>query len=257
MEQGFERFLGYADLYDEGRPSLPNKTFEMLRPYIRDNMDLIVDIGCGTGLSTKTCEKYAKKVIGIDPSEDLLNEAKKKDIKNVSFIRAFSDNTGLDGGIADLVICSQAFHWMNPTSTLKEVNRILKKGGMFAVVDADYPPVINVRLEKLNVEIHKYTSDFENDEKAVRYPKNQHLKNIINSKYFEYCREICFESETEYDKERFKKFLLSQSSMQKAIRNHYDKMKERLDEIDKVLDEVFMGRTLKAYIPYKIVIGIK
>ena len=25
MEQSYERFLGFADIYDEGRPSLPSK----------------------------------------------------------------------------------------------------------------------------------------------------------------------------------------------------------------------------------------
>lgn len=257
MEQGYERFLGFADLYDEGRPSLPDKTFEMIRPYITDSMDLIVDIGCGTGLSTMSCEKYAKKVIGIDPSDDMLNKARKKESPSISFKKGYGNNTGLNEESCDMIICSQAFHWMEPVSTLKEVNRILKKGGIFVVIDADYPPVINLKLEKLNKEMHRYTSNFEKDDKVIRYPKNQHLKNIIDSGLFEYCREICFESQTEYNKERFKNFLLSQSSMQKAIRNHYDMMKNRLEEMDKILDEVFMGRTLKAYIPYKLLIGIK
>lgn len=257
MEQGYERFLGFANLYDEGRPSMPDKTFEMLRPYIRDNMDLIVDIGCGTGLSTKTCEKYAKQVIGIDPLEDMLNEAKKKEIKNGTFLNAFSDNTGLEDEIADLVICSQAFHWMNPTSTLKEVSRILKENGVFAIIDASYPPIIDLRLEMLTKDLHKLTSEFEKDDKAFINHKENHFGNLVDSGEFKFCRKIFFESETEYDKERFEKFLLSQSSMQKAIRNHYDKMKDRLEEMDKTLDEVFMGRTLKAYIPYKVLIGIK
>ena len=33
MEQSYERFLGFADIYDEGRPSLPNKAFEIIKRY--------------------------------------------------------------------------------------------------------------------------------------------------------------------------------------------------------------------------------
>ena len=31
MEKSYERFLGFADLYDEGRPSLPEKAMEILQ----------------------------------------------------------------------------------------------------------------------------------------------------------------------------------------------------------------------------------
>ena len=50
--------------------------------------------------------------------------------------------------MADIVICSQAFHWMDPQTTLNEVYRILKPNGIFAIINADYPPIINKALEK-------------------------------------------------------------------------------------------------------------
>ena len=31
IEKGYERFLGYADTYDEGRPKLPRKAIEILK----------------------------------------------------------------------------------------------------------------------------------------------------------------------------------------------------------------------------------
>ena len=35
MEKGYERFTGYADIYDDGRPSLPGKAIELLKKYIK------------------------------------------------------------------------------------------------------------------------------------------------------------------------------------------------------------------------------
>lgn len=36
MEKSYERFLGFADLYDEGKPSLPEKAFEILKRYVKE-----------------------------------------------------------------------------------------------------------------------------------------------------------------------------------------------------------------------------
>ena len=74
---------------------------------------------------------------------------------------------------------------------------------------------------------------------------------------FDFCREICFDVEMEYDKERFKKFILSKSNIQKAIRNNYKHVIDKLENLDNYLDDAFEGKTLKALFSYKMKIGIK
>lgn len=256
-EKLYERFLGYADTYDEGRPKLPSESIELLKIYLDNNIDTIVDIGCGTGLSTEVCTLFANKVIGIEPSIDMLNKAKTKKNDKMKFIQGYGDKTGLADEYADIVICSQAFHWMNPESTIKEVYRLLKKGGIFAVIDADYPPVINKELEQLYAYLHKKTSSLEKCDNKWANNKTEHLSNIRKSGLFEYSREICFSHIEEYDQERFKKFLLSQSSMQHAIKYNYDKIIDELNILDEKLYNVFNGHTLNAMYSYKMRIGIK
>lgn len=257
IEKGYERFLGYADMYDEGRPKLPRKAIEMLKIYLDNEIDTIVDIGCGTGLSTEVCTLFANNVIGVEPSIDMLNKASTKENDKMKFIQGYGDKTGLEDECADIVICSQAFHWMEPESTIKEVYRIIKKGGIFAVIDADYPPVINKELEQLNSYLKKKTAILENCENKWVSNKTEHLNNIRKSGLFEYSREICFSHIEKYDQERFKKFLLSQSSMQQAIKYNYDKIVDELNTLDQRLFKVFNGQTLDAMYPYKMRIGIK
>lgn len=36
VEKAFERFLGYANTYGEGRPKLPSKAIELLKIYIEE-----------------------------------------------------------------------------------------------------------------------------------------------------------------------------------------------------------------------------
>ena len=253
----YERFLGYADTYDEGRPKVPSKAIEILKTYLNEEINTIVDIGCGTGLSTEVCTLFANNVIGIEPSIDMLNKAKTKENDKLKFIQGYGDKTGLEDECADIVICSQAFHWMEPETTLKEIHRILKKGGVLAVIDADYPPVINKDLEILNNYLRKKTAIIEKWENKWATDKSEHLTNIRNSGLFEYSREICFEHVEKYDQERFKKFLLSQSSMQRAIKNNYDKIADELNTLDDKLYDVFKGQTLNAMYSYRMRIGIK
>ena len=54
---------------------------------------------------------------------------------------ASATRPGLADGSADVVLAVQAMHWMEPAATLAEVARILRPGGVFATVDADWPPV--------------------------------------------------------------------------------------------------------------------
>ena len=91
-EKLYERFLGYADTYDEGRPKVPSKAIEILKTYTTDDIETIVDIGCGSGLSTEVCTLFANKVIGIEPSIDMLTKAKTKENKKMRFIQDVINN---------------------------------------------------------------------------------------------------------------------------------------------------------------------
>lgn len=257
MKNGYERFYGFANIYDEGRPHLPGKAIEILKKYFKNEIEVIVDIGCGTGNSTEICANYANKVIGIDPSEDMLSRAKEKENSKLTFKKGLGNDTGLDDNIADIVICSQAFHWMEPDSTIKEVCRILKKGGVFAVIDADTFPVIDLEIEKANSDIQDIIEVLDKKQNLIIYPRSQHLNNLIKSNQFEYCKEICFCNEVLYDKEKFEKYFFSKGGLQNAIKNNYAPLLSNLEKFNNILDEVFQNSSKKAIFSYKMKIGIK
>ena len=117
---------------------------------------MVVDLGCGTGLSSRWAAGWADRVIGIEPNDDMRAVAIARGTPDVEYRAGVSHATGLADDSADVVVAVQAMHWMEPTSTHAEVARILRPGGVFAIVDADWPPVSGVvGAEVAWVDVHQ------------------------------------------------------------------------------------------------------
>ncbi len=70
-QKNANRFTGFADVYDSARPSVPLYPVQMVVNYFDKTPDRVVDLGCGTGLSTLIWKEHAKEVVGIEPSDDM------------------------------------------------------------------------------------------------------------------------------------------------------------------------------------------
>lgn len=82
----YDHFLPYLEK-DLERPNPRHlKIFEFIRENITKE-DCVIDAGCGIGITTNEIAKYAKKVIGADLSESLIEKAKFL-FPHVSFTRA-------------------------------------------------------------------------------------------------------------------------------------------------------------------------
>jgi len=255
-----DRFKGFAELYDMNRPKSPTYVATFLTQYLGYQPQIVVDIGCGTGLSTFIWKDIADTVIGIEPNEDMLSYAivKISNEDNIEFIKAFSDNTTLSHGVADIVTCSQSFHWMEPISTLREVNRILKPGGIFAVYDCDWPPLVNPALDTAYQELDEYAdmteveiSDFK------QYPKDKHLENIKNSGYFRFTREVVFANTESCDATRYYNLALSQGGIQVILKKNPLLIEKRLLEFKGLVDKFFELETLPIVFCYRMRLGVK
>ena len=144
VDGNMDRFSGFADLYDANRPSPPRGLGPLLVSYANVPRPAVVDLGSGTGLSSRWAASWAGSVIGIEPNGDMRATAESRPTSGVTYRPGVSHRTGLGDGVADVVLAVQAMHWMEPEPTLAEVARILRPGGVFAIADADWPPVAGV-----------------------------------------------------------------------------------------------------------------
>jgi len=264
LQLNAERFMGFADIYDNARPQCPEKVIETILRYLGKNPSLVVDLGCGTGLSTRIWSNISAQVIGIEPSTDMIQLAKEKSsgLDNVKYITSFADNTSLEDGSADIITCSQSFHWMNPQATLKEVSRLLKEGGVFAVYDCDWPPVCHweaeVEYNKLMNKVHEIESAYpELKDKFIRWDKAHHLTNMQKSGYFRYVREIVFSNTEICNIQRYLALALSQGGLQSILKTHTAEIKPYLDSFEERIRTMMGNNDFAVDFCYRMRIGVK
>jgi SAM-dependent methyltransferase len=136
-----ERFTGFAAQYNGVRPGPPEGLASLLVPMARcGSPSLVVDLGSGTGLSTRYWSPRSGSVVGVEPSRSMRDEAERTRCANVSYRDGLSHDTALPAACADIVVCGQSLHWMDPAATFAECARILRPGGVFAAYDYDWPP---------------------------------------------------------------------------------------------------------------------
>ncbi len=293
VSQGnLDRFTGFADLYDEHRPSPPVRLGPVLASYAGADAPVVVDLGSGTGLSTRWAASWAGSVIGVEPNADMRMQAEARRLPNVSFCEGVSHDTRLDAGSADVVLAVQAMHWMEPVATLAEVERILAPHGVFAVIDADWPPVSGVRAaEQAWVVLHERIRVLEarvargeqggvlrrpisrDDPSLVdddlhdphrnrvipggvqSWSKTEHLARMRLSRRFVFTRELLYDEVVTGGADRFGALMRSQGSYQGLCRLGLTDDEIGVTEFDAVVAEALDGHESLSF-SWRVRIGI-
>lgn len=263
LNANVDRFSGFAGLYDENRPKPPEIVTDILLRYLGKAPGMVVDLGSGTGLSTFIWCGKANRITGIEPNDDMRNQAgnlaAQKCELDVVFKKADAYDTGLANESTDIVTCSQSFHWMEPTKALKEIARILKPGGIFAAYDCDWPPVAGHRAEtaynRLLETVRVKMRQNPDVNKAIQYPKEGHLKNIRESGYFSYSREIAFHNREICSTDRFIGIALSQGVLQSVLKNNPEALESEIKAFRQVVLENWNHNEI--IVSYRMRIGIK
>jgi SAM-dependent methyltransferase len=129
-----ERFSGSAGGYARHRPSYPGALVEwVLAEAGVQPGDRVADVGCGTGILTRLLAERGLDVVGIDPNEDMLAEARAGG-GAAEYQRGEAAATRLADASVALVTVAQAFHWFDMEAALEEFHRILRPGGHTAAV---------------------------------------------------------------------------------------------------------------------------
>jgi len=126
-------FTGLASTYAQHRPTYPGEAIAYLLNGLPASC-IAVDVGCGTGISSRLLAEHGVRVIGIDPNQDMLDQARRESPSSIEYRIGTGERTGMPDSCADLVLCAQSFHWFNPPTALREFHRVLKSRGRLALM---------------------------------------------------------------------------------------------------------------------------
>jgi ubiquinone/menaquinone biosynthesis C-methylase UbiE len=121
--------------YDAGRGYSPRALRHWLETVSRNipvrQGSRILDVGCGTGrFSAALAEHFGSEVDAIDPSEKMLEQARRKPHAGVRFQKASGEQLPFPDESVDLVFMSMVFHHFDaPEIVAQECCRVLRPTG--------------------------------------------------------------------------------------------------------------------------------
>lgn len=131
------RFSERAQAYASSRPGYPRE----IATYLARELELapgtvIVDLGSGTGISSRIFLQAGFRVIGVEPNAPMRAQAEHAlaDIPGFVSVAGSAQATTLADASADCVVAAQAFHWFDLAATRAESLRILRSPPRAALI---------------------------------------------------------------------------------------------------------------------------
>jgi SAM-dependent methyltransferase len=129
-----ESFGAIAELYDRVRPSYPPAMVDALLargelPHV-DPPRRVLDVGCGTGIASRLLAARGCEVLGVEIDERMARIAR---ARGVPVEVAPFERWEAAGRTFGLVLCGQAWHWIDPLAGAQKAAGVLEPGGRLAL----------------------------------------------------------------------------------------------------------------------------
>ena len=119
-----------AEEYEATRPSYPDEVLDLL-PITTDAT--VLDLGAGTGKLTRVLARRYARVIAVEPL-DGMRRILERVVPDAEALAGSAEAIPLDDASVEAVFAAQAFHWFDHDRAVPEIARVLRPGGVLALV---------------------------------------------------------------------------------------------------------------------------
>ena len=161
----------------------------------------IIDVGTGTGTIARGLAVRGSLVVGLDPSQPLLEEARgmAKDAGvQIHFLQGTVEDSGLPDGICEAIVAGQCWHWFDREKAASECRRLLVPAGKLVIAHFDWLPYkdsVACATEQL---ITQHNPDWNMNGSTGIYPE---WLNDVGSAGFVSIETFSFDVDVEYSHE--------------------------------------------------------
>ncbi len=180
IDQFTRQAIPFTQLYAHSNQESLDLLVEMAGASDRDT---VLDVACGSGIVACAFAKVADRVIGIDITPAMLEQAsvlaERKGLKNLSWQQGDIEKLPFPDESFSIVTSRYAFHhFLQPDVVMSEMMRVCRRGGRVLIADVALPQEkveAYDRLEKLRDPSHTHALTLEEFSQLIA---NNNLQNV-------------------------------------------------------------------------------
>ncbi|MEX0290687.1 MAG: class I SAM-dependent methyltransferase [Flavobacteriaceae bacterium] len=171
--------------YAAFRPALHQKILaKCLKTGLKPDRGL--DIGCGTGQSAIALAHYCDKVVGIEPSAEMISRAIAH--SGVSYLEHQAEELPFPEEVFDVITFAGSWYYAKSQQLLNEVFRVIKPGGTIVIYDFEIALkkvliALGITPKEIPELVYDHKVDFSGlENEALEFNTKKHEKIIISFK---------------------------------------------------------------------------
>jgi ubiquinone/menaquinone biosynthesis C-methylase UbiE len=219
-----------AERYAKGRPFFHANTIEKIKLFlnIHTKLEKVLDVACGTGLSTKALLAISDNIYGTDLAVEMLKQTEQHE--QITYTVSAAESLPFEDCTFDLTTVSSGVHWFDIDQFLMESNRVLKNNAWLVIYEnyfiseMENIPAFNTWWTE------KYLQKFPSPSRKDNY--NWSEENL-KTKNYSLVKEDHFKNTIAFTKSELILYFTTQSNITAAIENEkltYTEVEHWLDQ---------------------------